>query len=64
MLNLETLKDRKTYLGCVILSILMAIFGLDRLIDGQINWMPLELYGAIGGLVSALTGCFMRSARL
>lgn len=60
---LNLLKDRKTYLGSLLLALLGAVSSLDLLIhDGAYQWLTGAQYASIGGVIGGLTGVAMRIA--
>lgn len=56
------LRGKKTLIGSTLLSLLGAVYSLDMLINGTINWFTESQYIAIGTMIAGLTGAAMRLA--
>ena len=60
---LNLLKNRKTFLGALLLSLLGTVSSLDLLIhNGTYGWLTGPAYASIGGIIGGLTGVAMRIA--
>ena len=60
---LALLRNRKTYLGSLILALLGAVSSLDLLIhDGAYVWLTGAQYASIGAVIGGFTGVAMRIA--
>ena len=54
------LDGKKTYLGCLALGLLAALWGLDQLCPGE--WLTQQQYEAAAAFITSVTGASMRWA--